>query len=726
MARRLTDSEARKIMVAAGLKPQVPYISSSTPWISNCIKCKRKVSPNLNSVKSKGTGCSYCAGNAVDPDDAIKIMRQAKLKPLIKFPGASKPWKSKCLVCGKVVTPRYKSVRVNGGGCKFCGRVKAGLSNRIPEEEAIKIMKSVGLMPLEPYTSSNKPWKARCKKCKKVVSPHLALIKSKGSGCAYCAETRVDPLDAIKLFKSAKLKPLVKYPGNKVPWRSIHIPCGREVSPTYLAIKRGQGPCKYCGRVAVHPNDAKALFLANNLKPLEPYSGDSKKPWRSLHILCGNEVSPTYNIIQRQESMGCHFCSDQFVDPDEAYQFFLSKDLQPLVPYPGTAKPWKSIHTVCGSEIKPRYGHIKAGRIGCPVCSGKLPITQERAFAFFRSNGLEPQEKFKGPHHPWKSIHISCGRKVSPRWANVQQGNNGCAYCSGNKVDMLEVKKLLKEMQLKPLEAYINNSTPWRCIHLKCGSEVSPTYGALRSGQGGCQTCGKNMVTKEEALALLKKNNYSPKSEFPGGSFPWKCIHEVCGNMVEVRAAYLRGGNTGCSFCSGTSPITASQANKLFKSRGFRPLEPFKNAKTPMKSIHNVCGREVSPTWASVRVTGGCKYCSTSLVNLIAPAYLYLITNRELNAHKIGISGHGATVNRLEMHKRLGWESYAVLDLDTGEEAYELEERILEWLRFDLQMPKYLTPEQMPQGGHTETVDASEIDLPTIWTRVEELKKMRS
>ena len=32
--------------------------------------------------------------------------------------------------------------------------------------------------------------------------------------------------------------------------------------------------------------------------------------------------------------------------------------------------------------------------------------------------------------------------------------------------------------------------------------------------------------------------------------------------------------------------------------------------------------------------------------------------------------------------------------------------------------------EQMPQGGHTETVDASEIDLATIWAKIEELSKV--
>jgi hypothetical protein len=32
----------------------------------------------------------------------------------------------------------------------------------------------------------------------------------------------------------------------------------------------------------------------------------------------------------------------------------------------------------------------------------------------------------------------------------------------------------------------------------------------------------------------------------------------------------------------------------------------------------------------------------------------------------------------------------------------------------------------MPQGGHTETVDASEIELATIWEKIEQLMKLKS
>jgi recombinational DNA repair protein (RecF pathway) len=723
MAKRITDAEARQIMRDAGYRPLVPYFKSSAPWPSICLKCKKKVSPTFNNVNSKKVGCPYCSGNAVHIDDVMKVMKKAKLIPLEEFPGAKKPWKCECLSCKLEVSPTFSSVK-RGGGCKFCARKIVGKLNQVDETAAIKFMKSIGLRPLVPYPGGAAPWKSECLTCKKVVSPRYSSTKNReGGGCKYCAGRAVDEVDAMAFMKFNKLKPLEPYKGNKHPWKSIHSPCGKVVSPRYNGLKKGQGPCKYCAEVAVDPVDAEKVFLENQLRPLEPYSGNNKKPWKSIHIPCGNEVSPSYNIIQRQESIGCHFCSDQFVDPDEAFQFFLSKDLQPLVPYPGSSKPWKSIHTVCGEVIQPRYGHIKSGRVGCIFCAGTIPITQERAYSFFRNNDLEPLEPFKDPNKPWRAIHTVCGREVTPRWASVQQGHGGCAFCSGNKVDLKEVEELLAKLELKALVPYPGGNTPWKCIHIPCGAEVSPRYNGLSQGQGGCLNCGKNVVTQKDALELLKKNNYKPLAEFPGGSKPWPVLHEVCGSRLEIFATYLRQGGKGCSTCSRTKPITAAQANKYFKSRGFKPLEPFKNAKTPMRALHLVCGREVTPTWGSLKSSGGCKYCSVSLVNLVAPAYFYLITNPELRAHKVGISGHGATMNRLERHKRLGWEVFAVKDLETGEKAYDLEDQILVWLRTELGLPKFLIAEQMPQGGHTETIDANEIDLAAIWDKVEQVWK---
>ena len=536
---------------------------------------------------------------------------------------------------------------------------------------------------------------------------------------------KVDSKKAEAVMKRAGLKPLEPYVHSKHPWRCIHIKCGREVTPLYNHIQKGQGPCKYCAGVAVMPEEAEKLFISKGLKPLVPYPGGNKKPWKSIHLKCGRTVSPIYNIIQTGESGGCKHCGEGYVDPDEAFQFYLSKDLQPLVPYPGANSPWKSIHLICGSVIKPRYTHIKSGRKGCIVCAGTTPITQKKAIAFFRSNGLEPKEKFKGPHHPWKSIHKNCGRVVTPQWANVQQGGSGCAYCSGNKIDKKDVKQILKVNQLKPLEDFPGGNKPWKCLHTKCGREVSPRYAGLRAGQGPCEFCAKNMISELEAMELLQKNNFKPLEKFPGGSKPWKCLHLTCKTQIDITTTYLRAGGKGCNVCAGLAPIPESVALKLFKSRGFTPIVKYKGRKYPWKSKHNVCGKIVSPTYGSIKAGGGCKYCQIGGINLLAPAYIYLITNPSLNSHKVGIGGFDSSMDRLEKHIKQGWKTFNKMDLDTAEEAFEIEQDVLNWLRNELNLQQYLLPEQMPQRGHTETVDASEIDLPTIWAKVEEFSKVK-
>jgi hypothetical protein len=720
----ITDADASKVMIAAGFKPLVPYETSSTPWKSRCIKCKREVSPTFNNVKSKGVTCQYCAGNAVHIDDVMKIFKAAKLIPLEEFPGAKKPWKCKCKVCGEIVSPTFSSVK-SGGGCKFCARKHVGNISRIKESDAILIMRDAGLKPLEPYSGSDKPWKCKCLKCKRIVTPRLSMVKSKQSGCAYCAGVRVDEQEALKVLKRNKLKPLEPYTGNKHPWKCIHIPCGKTVSPRYNSLQRGQGPCKYCAQTAVDPDDAVTLFLSRELKPIEPYSGNSKKPWRSIHIPCGNEVSPTYNIIQRDESIGCKFCSDQFVDPDEAFQFMLSKEFNPLIPYPGSNKPWKSLHLKCGSEVRPSYGKIKSGRIGCPVCSGNLKITQERAFGFFRSKHLEPLEPFQGPNKPWKSIHTECGKEVSPRWASVQQGQNGCKYCAGTAVDEKDAIALFVKLGIKTLEPFPGGTKPWKSIHIKCGREVSPTYSNLRAGHGPCRYCAGTFVDASEAINLYRSRGLEPLTQYPGSSTGWRSRHMVCGKEVSPSYGYIKMGGVGCKYCAGLAPISPAAAKKLFISRGFKPLELFVNTKTPVRAIHKVCGREVKPTYGALRDGGGCKYCSIGGINLSQPGFLYLMTHKSLGAHKIGIGGFASSVNRIEQHKKHEWELFKSLDFETAELAYEIEQFIINWIRNDLGLLQYLVIEQMPQGGHTETIDASEIDLSTIWAKVEELSKVK-
>jgi hypothetical protein len=100
-----------------------------------------------------------------------------------------------------------------------------------------------------------------------------------------------------------------------------------------------------------------------------------------------------------------------------------------------------------------------------------------------------------------------------------------------------------------------------------------------------------------------------------------------------------------------------------------------------------------------------------------------LITHSLLGAHKIGITSKERKSDRLKVHQLAGWEIYKTIEFTKGSDALELERKILEWFIKEKNLGPYLSRQDMSQGGWTETVDASEIDLPAIWAKVEELNK---
>ena len=529
---------------------------------------------------------------------------------------------------------------------------------------------------------------------------------------------------AIALMRKAGLEPIDPYLDSKQPWLCIHIPCGRQVSPTYNAIQRGQGGCAYCAGTKIDSADAEAFIRSKGFEPLEPYSGN-KKPWKVLHVTCNKETTLKYNTLQQGETQGCRNCSKVIVDADEAYAFFQSRDLVPLVPYPGSKNPWKSIHTLCGNVIAPRYGHIKSGRIGCPYCSGNIPITQEKAVEMFRASGLEPEGKFPGPHVPWKSIHLACGRTTSPRYAAIQQGNGACKYCAGNAVHESEAIDLMTSKGLSPLVEFPGANMPWRCIHSECGKEVSPTYSSVRSGQGGCKFCGGRHVDQAEARTNIIRLGFTPIDDYQPQN-RWRVIHDKCGTEILITYAYTVRTGKGCASCAGLKPVNQEEVVEVFENNGFILVDSFVNTRTPVKAIHKVCNREVSPRYGDVKNGRGCKFCAVGGINLTLPGFIYVMTHEELSAVKVGIGGETSKMNRISQHKKYGWNLYKRLTLDTAEEAYEIEQVVISWLRYDLGLPRFLSSEEMPQGGHTETFSAEEIDSWTIWEEITRVAGLRT
>ncbi len=656
-------------------------------------------------------------------EEAAQKMKDANFLPLESYPGAGKAWKCKCLACGNTVSPRLSTVQM-GVGCAHC----AGLA-KISQEEAHEIFSHANLEPIGTYKNSKSPWRSICKICKNEVSPSVYYVKANGTGCKYCSykalgiARRISEADALALLATKGHIALEPYPGSSIPWRTIHEPCGRECTPRLAGIRDGEGGCGFCAGKIRDDESAIEIMKSAGFEPLEPYKS-SKSFWRCRHLLCGNEVKTKFNTVQQGKG-GCSFCSPTAkIAQEEAIQFFLAHGLKPLVPYESSTTPWLSIHLACGNKVSPPWSSIQQGGGGCMYCAGNAPILEDAAKDLFFSKELFPISEYVNASTPWLSIHQPCGKKVSPTVATLRSGGGGCSYCGGALIDAEDAIELMLSNGYEPLVAYPGADTKWKSIHQACGNEVAPRLTNVKRGEAGCLHCsGKVPVTEDDARELFLSKGFIPQEVFRGTHYPWLAIHKNCGKTISPRYKAVRSGLAGCKYCSGNK-VDEEDAILLFLSKGLKPIEPFTYTNNPWKSIHLECNREVSPRYADVaHNNGGCKFCATKGFDLTTPADLYLITNALLGAHKVGISG--ATTRRLQVHKKEGWDVWRTHRFDSGDLAYEVEQEVLSWFREELGLPAYLSSEDMPQGGWTETVEADEIELNEIWRKVELLVKFK-
>ncbi len=312
MPKKIDSSVARQAMLDAGIEPSEPYRNSTTPWLAKCLKCGEEISPTLKNVL-KGHGCAYCASLRIKPSEAVKKMLEFGLKPLEPYSRAVSKWKCECLGCGSVVSPRYNDIQQGKGGCLKCGIERRIDPRKYSEEEATKILNSVGLQPLEPYVRSSARWKCLCLSCGRTVTPMLGTIVADKSGCRFCADkkrglkSRIDAVQARELMIERGFIPLSDYDGKHKKWESKCSKCGKISFPTLNNVTSRKSQCIYCKGGKVDPDDAVRVMLDSNLQPLEPYI-DSKKKWKSKCLKCGDIVFPKYNGIQSGRG-GCTNCA---------------------------------------------------------------------------------------------------------------------------------------------------------------------------------------------------------------------------------------------------------------------------------------------------------------------------------------------------------------------------------------------------------------------------------
>ncbi len=666
----------------------------------------------------------------ISPTDAKTLFLANDLKPLEPFQNTMTAWKSECLRCHNVVSPKYNKVRIRGHQCSYC----AGL--KLTSEAVLETVRRIGHTPLEPYENALTPWKMRCGGCGKTISPKYNSLQQGRWACGYCGHKRagqrrkeLSSPKAILQMRAAGCEPLTEFPGSNVPWKVMCMNCGAVVSPRLSGILSGQGACNKCGKISgakkrmFTEGHARKLAQAKKLLPLEKYPGTSRK-WKCKCLRCGQIVAPRLNYLQKS-IYGCSYCAGKTVDLKTAEAKMKSAKLRPLVPYPGNSgKGWLSECLVCHRKVSPSYGGIKAGQGGCIWCAGKR-VDSSFAISVMKSKGLQPLEPFVSAKAKWKSRCLRCLRIVSPSYKGVSSNAGGCSYCAPNFVDIEKVEKIVNQAGLVPLEPYRNASSKWKVRHTKCGRQIEITYDSIRAGHN-CKYCAGIFVDASEAVSVMLQAGIQPLVAYPGAKKGWnsKCL--TCNRNISPHFSSVFQRGSGCIYCSG-GKVDEKDAVKFMKASGLKPLDKFPGANKPWRCECQSCRRVVTPRYASLKSgQGGCRWCADWGIDYEKPGFLYLMENKSLSALKIGIGGLERTRrrSRIVQHEKHGWALIHKMDFAVTDDAFQIEQKIISWLETKAILRGYLSIEQLPQGGYTETFDASEIDQATIWAKVNELSKV--
>ena len=670
VARKMTQVEVEALFLKHSMKVLGKYVNSMTPLKSECLLCGHTITPRLDKVKLRGHQCGYCAGRLGVDLKALETLKKLGHKPLIPYPGALVPWKMKCGGCGKTISPKYNSIQQGNFGCGYCGHSRSGEKRRhLSSKEAERILAGAFCEPLEPYPGTHVPWKSRCMKCDSLVRPRLSGIKAGQGGCRKCG-----------LESGAKARMLTE-------------------------------------------KEALARLRKLKLKALEIYPGTAK-PWKCECLRCGSIVRPRLNYLARS-IYGCAVCAGSVVDTKAARDLMKKAKLIPQVKFPGSDNPWLSICQKCKREVSPRYSSIKAGQGGCIWCVGKK-VDPLIAIQAMKSKGLQPLEPFVSASARWNCQCLRCSRSITTTYKLASTSAGGCKYCAPNFVNLARIKEVMSKAGLVPQEKYPGSKSPWKVQHTKCGRVFVVEYANIRKASS-CRYCAGVAVIPAEAVKVMEALGIKPLTPYPGAKKPWKCKCIVCKRTIYPIYSSSASRNSGCIYCTGHK-VDSKDAKKLMITAGLIPLEPFPGAAKKWKCRCQTCKRVVTPRYTSVQGRqGGCRFCADWGIDYGAPGFLYLMTHEELSSHKIGIgnSERSRGRSRITQHEKHNWKLYRQLDFDVTDDAFQIEQKVLSWLRDVKGLGVFLSEFEMPQGGYSETVDASEIDLPTIWAIVEEFSKVK-
>lgn len=479
--------EAVAFMEERGLRPLAAFSGAHDKWACLCLECGEPVSTTYRTIAKRKTdrrGCDSCCrpgGVFGEPQDARERMRAAGFEPLAEWPGSAVPWRSRCLNCVEECAPVYHGVtNTKGLGCRECS-IKLQDRTRFDADEAVAIMRAVGLEPQEPFQTLDARWKCCCLTCGDVVFRQLKPVRAGLVGG--CRHPRLQREAAYDMLEELGLEPTAPYPGanREAVWSCRCTECDREWSPRVSALRA----CGYCTGKVFDPQEAVERLRERGMLPLEPYPGTGSAEWRAKCQGCDTIRTRSYLGYLRN---ACPVCTGRSLDEAGMVHFMRENGWETLVPFESRETPWESRCIECENVSSPTFDQVRYKGRCCQWCTGRLMTDGERLHRL-EVAGFTPQEPYPGTKRaPWKMKCNQCEQEVTPTFDRILR--TGSASCCGSPWDLSRSDRLMMVYLVTHgalgaakvgVALEVNGVAKRLREHERAGWEVHATWGTLES-----------------------------------------------------------------------------------------------------------------------------------------------------------------------------------------------------------------------------------------------------
>jgi len=494
VAKRISNQDAKEMLLAAGLKPLEEYKGSKVRIKCLHIRCGNICYPMLEKVKIGQIGCKPCRYEKVSKSlrlserDARNVMIQAGYKPLEPYTNALTKWKCKHIPCGTIVYPLLNQIQQGSGGCSSCGHVTTGLKRRNSADAVADVLKAKQFILIGKYLGADKKLRVRCEVCGNEIDAIFAVIsRDTGRGCKPCAVNesrlryRMDLQEVRSRLDSSNMKLLGEYVNSNTPVACKCLKCGVVRNIRISVLLKGSG-CRPCALAAAGKKRRTSEFTAleamrkiGKVEPLEPYQNQNAR-WKSRCLTCGSIVYPRLGSITGRKGLGCEDCANKLrgigkrVPQAKAFALFIRNDLIPLPDqnYVDAESRIDCIHS-CGKKVNTSYRLVRANmskKMGsCRPC-GAIKSQDKQRFhisvmdKIYKSRNLTLVDRnYRGAQYKHQTLCNVCGHNWESIPSRISLGT-GCPNCAkgGIKTNLPGYVYLISHSGLNAHKVGIANS----------------------------------------------------------------------------------------------------------------------------------------------------------------------------------------------------------------------------------------------------------------------------